>query len=110
VVDDEPEILNLVSRALECRGFEVHVAPNPMRALKIVHDSPCFDLVISDVIMPEMCGSEFVRRVGHLCPESSVVLMSAYVDPERIPENARFLSKPFRIGDLYSAVNSALAD
>jgi len=55
-----------------------------------------------------MCGPELVRRICVLCPEASVLLMSAYVDPEGMPENARFLSKPFHISELCSAVDKAL--
>lgn len=54
VVDDEPAVLALVSKALSVRGYEVHAAASPVEALELVKAGPCFDLVVSDVIMPGM--------------------------------------------------------
>jgi DNA-binding NtrC family response regulator len=118
VVDDEPAVLGLVSNALSLRGYEVHAVPSPLQALKLLHDTPCFDLVVSDVIMPEMCGPELVRKVAELCPTAAVVVMSAHIDTHEmaarldgaaLSRQVRFLSKPFRVTDLYSVVEKALA-
>jgi CheY-like chemotaxis protein len=109
VVDDEPGVLGLVSRALSALGYEVRAVSCPLEALRLAHDEPCFDLVVSDVIMPHMCGPELVRRVGQICPQAAVVLMSAHVAEQPLPENAAFVSKPFRMADLYSAVEKALS-
>jgi CheY-like chemotaxis protein len=108
VVDDEPAVLGLVSKALSGRGYEVHAVPSPLQALQIAHDEPCFDLLVSDVIMPEMCGPELVRRIAQLCPTAAVVLMSAHIACETLPEHAAFISKPFLLTDLYSIVEKAL--
>jgi len=109
VVDDEPAVLGLVSKALSGRGYEVHAVSNPLQALKLVHDLPCFDLLLSDVIMPQMRGPELVKRVAQLCPRAAVILMSAQIATEALPDRAAFISKPFRMTDLYSAVEKALA-
>lgn len=61
VVDDEPGVLNFVSKALLLRGHEVQVASSPVEALELAKAAePCFDLLVSDVIMPEIlrCGTE----------------------------------------------------
>lgn len=119
VVDDEPAVLGLVSRALSLRGYEVQAVPNPLHALQLVHDTPCFDLMVSDVIMPEMCGPELVRRVVQICPEAAIVVMSAHIDGhvmtarldgEALPRHAKFISKPFGLTDLYATVEKALSD
>jgi DNA-binding NtrC family response regulator len=109
VVDDEPAILGLVSKALSARGYEVHAASDPKRALELVRAAPCFDLVVSDVIMPEMCGPELVRKITEMCPTTAVVLMSGYIAAEAIPLRAKFISKPFRMTDLCFAVEDVLA-
>ena len=118
VVDDEPAVLDLMFKALSLQGYEVQVAPSPLQALRLVHDTPCFDLVVSDVIMPEMCGPELVKRIMELCPAAAVVVMSAHIDghemaarlgSSRVPTHVHFLSKPFRVTDLYSVVEKALA-
>jgi len=108
VVDDEPAVLGLVSRALSRKGYEVHAVSSPLEALHLAHDTPCFDLVVSDVIMPEMCGPELVKRIAQLCPTAAVILMSGHIASETLPEGAAFISKPFLTTDLYSVVDKAL--
>jgi CheY-like chemotaxis protein len=108
VVDDEPAVLGLVSKALSGRGYDVHAVSSPLQALQVAHDEPCFDLLVSDVIMPGMCGPELVRRIAQLCPTAAVVLMSAHIASETLPEHATFISKPFLLADLYSVVEKAL--
>jgi two-component system cell cycle sensor histidine kinase/response regulator CckA len=109
VVDDEPGILGLVSKGLSRRGYEVHVASSPTKALELAKAVPCFDLVLSDVIMPEMCGPELVRKIIQICPNVAVILMSAQIAAEVIPGHAGFISKPFVMPDLYSVVEKKLA-
>lgn len=107
--NDEPSVLRLVAGALSLQGYEVHAAPHPVQALELAKmASPCFDVVVSDVIMPEMCGSELVRNIKRISPNTAVVLMSAHISSEALPEYAAFISKPFRIEDLYSVVEKAL--
>ena len=53
VVDDEPAVLSLVCKALSAQGYEVHAVSGPRQALELMQTAPCFDLVVSDVIMPE---------------------------------------------------------
>ncbi len=108
VVGDEPSVLGLVSKALSLRGYEVHAASSPSKALKLA-EAAHFDLVVSDVIMPEMCGPELVRRIAQMRPNAAVILMSGYVAAEALPERARFIGKPFLVKDLYSVVEQALA-
>ncbi len=108
VVDDEPSVLNLVSAALSRRGYEVHAAPGPRQALELVKAARCFDVVVSDVIMPDMCGPELVQRIKNMCPTIAVVLMSAHIAVEAIPPHAAFISKPFQLRDLYSIVEKKL--
>ena len=108
VVDDELSVLRLVSKVLSARGFEVEAASHPFQALQLVHDMPCFDLVVSDVIMPDMCGPELVRAIIKMCPDAAVVLMSAYISNEALPGNATFIGKPFGLADLCSVAEKAL--
>ena len=109
IVDDEPSVLRLVSKAVAGWGYEVYAVSSALQALKLAHDELCFDLVISDVIMPEMCGPEMVRRLSRLCPNASVVMMSAHIAAEVLPAKAAFISKPFTLADLRSVVDRALS-
>ena len=108
VVDDEPSVLRLVSNSLSARGYEVHAAGSPVQALDLVKTTPSFDLVVSDIIMPEICGPELIRRIKQMCPNIAVILMSAHIASEALPEHAAFLSKPFQMADLFSVVERKL--
>lgn len=109
VVDDEPSVLNLVSTVLSSRGYEVKAVSSPLQALELARATPCFDLLVSDVIMPEMCGPELVKRITRICPNAAVVLMSGHISCEELPRHAKFIGKPFLPKDLHSVVESALA-
>lgn len=109
VVDDEPAVLGMVAKALSARGYEVHAASDARQALELARATPCFDLVVSDVIMPEMCGPELVKRLIRICPSTAVVMMSGYIAAEAIPKRAAFIAKPFGITDLYAVVAGVLA-
>jgi two-component system cell cycle sensor histidine kinase/response regulator CckA len=111
VVDDEPSVLRLVARALSQQGYEVHSTLYPAQALEAAKTAvPHFDLVVADVIMPEMCGPELVKNIKRIFPNTAVVLMSAHIASEALPEYAAFISKPFQMADLYSIVKRALPD
>ncbi len=81
---------------------------SPVAALKLIHESPCFDVVISDVVMPRLSGPELVMKIYERCPDCRVVMISGYKTPEVLPPRAQFLSKPFRLTDLLEAVQKAL--
>lgn len=78
VVDDEKDIVTVVTRSLENAGIKVHGFNNPLAALEHIN-SGCHDcwLLLSDVRMPQMSGFEFVRKVKQLHPEMTVLLMTA---------------------------------
>ena len=108
VVDDEPAILHLVSTALSVRGYEVHATPSPWEAWDIVKSTSCFDLVLSDVIMPQISGPELITKIREICPTIAVILMSGHIAEEVLPEDVGFIRKPFRISDLCSVVEKKL--
>jgi DNA-binding NtrC family response regulator len=107
VVDDEPMVLGVVSKALSIRGYETHAVLSPTKALELA-TAATFDLVLSDVLMPEMCGPELVKRIAQICPTIAVLLMSGQIAAEALPMRAAFIGKPFLMKDLYSAVEKAL--
>jgi DNA-binding NtrC family response regulator len=108
VVDDEPGVLSLVSKALSRRGYEVESANHPLQALAIVETAPPFDLVVSDVIMPQICGPQLVKRITEICPGAAVVLMSGHLGCEILPANCKYIGKPFMLPDLFRVVEQAL--
>lgn len=79
VVDDEKDILVVVSKSLEYGGISVHAFDNPISALEHVR-AGCRDcwLVLSDVRMPQLPGFELVRKIKQLRPEMIFLLMTAF--------------------------------
>jgi two-component system NtrC family sensor kinase len=115
VVDDEPEVGDLVADMLRVDGHVVEVTRSAEQALQRV-TSVRFDVVVIDIRMPDVDGVELYRRLGQLEPPLSrrVVFMTGDV---LTPETAEFLldsavvsvEKPFQVGELREAVHRALA-
>jgi two-component system, cell cycle sensor histidine kinase and response regulator CckA len=95
--------------ALRHHGYEALNAAGPSAALEIVRAAAIpIDLLLSDVVMPEMRGPELAREISRLSPSTGVVFMSGYAPPEGLPEGAEFLSKPFTLAQLAEKVGRAL--
>ena len=108
VVDDEPQVLQVVASILDRAGYETTTVPEPRRALEIIAVEGSFDLVLSDVVMPGMRGQELAERIQRLSPSSSVMLMSGSIPAGQLPRGIPFLGKPFSSSDLTRAVEEAL--
>ena len=97
VVDDEPTLRRLVARWLTEAGFVTTMAENGKMALLTLQDH-CFDLVVSDVRMPQMSGTTLLAQLSTEQPELPVILMSG--SPEVLPADVLalgafdFLQKP----------------
>ncbi|HEY8964626.1 MAG TPA: hybrid sensor histidine kinase/response regulator [Alphaproteobacteria bacterium] len=65
VVDDSPFFRNMLSPLLSVAGYDVKTAENPLRALEMQEKGEHFDIIISDIEMPEMNGFEFAEKVKH---------------------------------------------
>jgi two-component system, cell cycle sensor histidine kinase and response regulator CckA len=116
VVEDEETVRTLAKRILAQGGYEVSVASGGGEALVLLQDpTQEFDLLISDVVMPEMRGVELVRRAQELRPELPVLMMSGYTTPlaeedRRAMAEAPLLEKPFSRRDLLGEVRALLDD
>ena len=104
LVEDEASVRRLVQRVLQKAGYEVHVASSPREALDWVDRvEPRIDLLITDVVMPQMNGLVLADEVRRLRPSLPVIFMSGYTEQERLPEALRsevFLQKPFSVETL----------
>ncbi len=110
VVDDESIVLELTARVLGAAGFDVLQASTPRQALEIVRDAASpMDVVISDIVMPEMRGPQLVAEIRQLSPSTSAVLMSGYTEPAELPDGVAFLQKPFSVRDLIATVERVLS-
>lgn len=110
VVDDEPEVLNLVVKQLEYLGCQTLSAANGKEALEVFSKNNDVDLVILDLLMPQMGGVETFHRLMELNPELKIVVCSGYKEEHTREEfktewkPVAFLEKPYR----YSALKDLI--
>jgi two-component system cell cycle sensor histidine kinase/response regulator CckA len=111
VVDDEPNLLQLVVMILKQNGHTVLSASNGVEALMVYSSYHSkFDLVLTDVMMPGMNGIELVERFRAIDSSIRILLMSGFVpDDIELPQDLPFLKKPFPPDRLMAAVEQTLA-
>jgi CheY-like chemotaxis protein len=95
VVDDNAVMLDAISQMLRREGYEVFPAAGARQALEIVkNNSP--DLVLSDIVMPEMRGTQLVREIVRLSRQTACLLMTGYF-PGDVPDGIALIRKPFHL-------------
>lgn len=110
VIDDAPEVRELIAKVLARAGHEVSVAGSGEEALAWLDGHPA-DVALVDKNLPHMHGSEVVARARARQPELAVVLMSAHPEPFALPPERLdgYLAKPFKsLKAIEEAVTSAL--
>ena len=112
VVEDDERIRDLVTRLLRKQGWQVAEARHGFEALELLHATDgAFDLVLTDIAMPELGGKELVDRLRVHWPFMRVLFMSGYADAESTREAmggaVAFLPKPFTAVELSKAVLDA---
>ncbi len=114
VIEDEDVVRNLAIRGLRDHGYTVIEARNGVEALDYLKRYPgSIDLVICDVVMPEMGGREFGQRLALLEPDLPILFMSGYTGEDVVQRGlldpgASFQQKPFTPGILATKVRSML--
>ena len=119
VVDDEPDVLQICSRALSNAGYTVFAASSAARARQYI-DRERLDLIILDIHMPGEDGISLLKYVHQERPAAATMLMTGYPAVNTVIESIRlnvseYLCKPFTLTRLLNAVKSsfegrALAD
>jgi two-component system, cell cycle sensor histidine kinase and response regulator CckA len=113
VVDDEPAIGMLIELALKQKGFSVLTANSGADAISISRSHRGqIQLVITDVMMPEMDGPSLVKVLAADDPGIGVLFMSGYCNPSDLfqIEGSEFLPKPFSIDRLIAEVGAMLGE
>ncbi|MFG1300085.1 response regulator [Xanthobacter sp. V3C-3] len=113
LVEDEDAVRAFASRALANRGYEVLTAASGVEALEVMETAGKVDLVVSDVVMPEMDGPTLLRELRARDPSLKVIFISGYAEEafaRNLPPTERFsfLPKPFSLKQLVAAVADAL--
>jgi two-component system response regulator PilR (NtrC family) len=112
VVDDEESMRQLLEIALGKEGYRVTLADTGTMASDLI-DKYAYDLVISDIKMPDMSGVEVLRTVKETDPATPVIMITAYASAETAVEALRlgaydYLTKPFKIEELKANIRNAL--
>ena len=115
LVEDEEGLRSLNARGLRSRGYEVIEASNGVEALEEfdAHGGEV-DLVVSDVVMPEMDGPTLLKAMRARNPELKIIFVSGYAEDafeKSLPENEQFafLAKPFALSALVAKVKETMA-
>ena len=108
VVDDEADVRALARDMLVSLGYAVLETGDPQHALRLAKEQPIHLLVV-DVIMPLMKGTELADRLQAVSPSAKVLLMAAYLTADIAHTGRALLMKPFRVESLVENVRAVLA-
>jgi two-component system response regulator PilR (NtrC family) len=113
VVEDEKSMRDLLSLMLRKEGYAVEIAEGGTQAVSRLSKDPAYDLIVTDVSMPGMTGLELLRHARRACPETSVILMTAYGSKETAIEAlnegaAYYVEKPFDLDEMKVVVRKTI--
>lgn len=101
VIDDEIEILDMLSRFLNRNpDFSVQTFSNPVSALSSINNSTKYDLVLLDIMMPQMNGLDVLEKLKEINSDQKVVMMTAYSTLDKVLKSHKigatnYVMKPF---------------
>lgn len=113
LAEDDHDMRRFLAKALQNAGYEVASFDNGMAAYHRLREEP-FELLLTDIVMPEMDGIELARRATELDPDIKVMFITGFAAVALNPDNnappqAKILSKPFHLKDLVNEVQRLLA-
>lgn len=123
VIDDEQKLAEVMAASLQQRGYDVTITSSGSEALYIcAHD--VFDVIITDLNMPEMDGIQFAGKIRQINPRQRMIVMSAHpeqwtpwnkriisynlADEVTRADEIKFLAKPFQLRELLETLESLL--
>ncbi len=113
LAEDDESMRSYLVRALERAGHEVKSFAEGASAFEEVKQAN-FDLLLTDIVMPEMDGIELARRAAELDPTLKIMFITGFaavaLHPDsRAPKDGKVLSKPFHLNDLVAEVDRMMA-
>jgi len=112
VVDDEPGVRSVISKALQKEGYEVFPAEDGREALEMIKRKD-FDLTFLDIMMPKISGEEVLARMKTIKPKMPVVILTAVKDPvteHQLMESgaSAYIKKPCSLDEVVSTAKKVL--
>ncbi|PPQ27701.1 response regulator [Rhodoblastus sphagnicola] len=113
LAEDDSDMRRFLVKALQNAGYTVVSFDNGLSAYNRLREEP-FELLLTDIVMPEMDGIELARRATELDPDIKVMFITGFaavaLNPDnQAPRQAKILSKPFHLKDLVNEVTRLLA-
>jgi DNA-binding NtrC family response regulator len=114
LVEDQPDILQLCKQMLDHSGYHVLPALRPLQAIQLAEQyKEKIELLVTDVIMPEMNGHVLFRKLQRVCPQLKVLYMSGYTadfldNHIASDKGVNFIEKPFSMNAFTNAIQKAL--
>jgi two-component system cell cycle response regulator CpdR len=113
LAEDDDSMRQFLARALGRAGYTVTAVDRGTEALPLIAEGT-YDLLLTDIVMPEMDGIELARRAQHVAPNMRVMFITGFaavaLDKHGQPPNgSKVLSKPFHLKDLVSEIDRLFA-
>ncbi len=113
LIDDEKDLLEWLSVVLEKEGYQVRCTDSSPKALQMYEQEP-FDMVITDIRMPEMSGLDLLKKLKNLNPEVIVLMITAYASVDTAIKALRYgaydyLNKPFKLDEIKLIMKKAFS-
>jgi two-component system cell cycle response regulator CpdR len=113
LAEDDQVMREYLARALERSGYRVAAVDRGTEAIPLL-ESESFDLLLTDIVMPEMDGIELAQRAQEIAPDMRVMFITGFAAVtlkagKAVPQ-ARVLSKPFHLRDLVSEVDQLFSE
>ena len=112
LAEDEEAMRTYLQRALENAGYEVVAVDRGTAALPLLQEQS-FDLLLSDIVMPEMDGIELAQHCGRVSPTTKIMFITGFaavtLKANHEAPQARVLSKPFHLRDLVTEIENLFA-
>jgi two-component system cell cycle response regulator CpdR len=107
LAEDDDSMRVYLARALERTGYHVVAVDNGVAAMPLLRSEP-FDLLLTDIVMPEMDGIELAQKAAEIAPDIRVMFITGFaavaLKAGRKTPDAKVLSKPFHLRDLVAEV------
>ena len=112
IADDEPNIRRVLQAIFQKDGYEVHIAENGVRALEVAASCPV-DVLITDLIMPDMNGVELLQKIKQKHPSVVAVMITAYATIKTCVDAMRYgasdyITKPFDMDEIRAVVKRSV--